>query len=118
MCGVAGLSPWLVRLPCAELGLGGSSFRFCWLGRCWPTPIHVLGERGRHDCQEIDPELLQSGISEGRGGNALVFVRPMACGHCPRLNLIFWVGRRCVQWQAVGGERPLVLRQELASGWT
>ena len=49
VCGVAGSVSWLVGAPPADIGLCGSSFRFCRVGPGWPTPIHVPGDRRRHD---------------------------------------------------------------------
>lgn len=87
---MAGYSPWLVRLPCVELGLGGSSFRFCLVVRCWPTPIHVPGEKVRHDCSEY--ALLQGGRPSLKGHRRVACVAmscPTGCVQCPHLYLVF-----------------------------
>jgi hypothetical protein len=42
--------------PPAVVGLGGSSFRFCLLGRGWPTPVHGSGLRVRHDLEDLGAE--------------------------------------------------------------
>jgi hypothetical protein len=53
VCVVAGSSPWLVGLPPAVVELCGSSFRFCRVGRGWPTPVHGPGDRRRHDVRNF-----------------------------------------------------------------
>ena len=49
VCGVAGSVSWLVGAPPADMRLCCSSFRFCRVGPGWPAPIHVPGDRRRHD---------------------------------------------------------------------
>lgn len=52
-------------LPPADIGLCGSSFRFCRVGPGWPTPIHVPGDRRRHDRADF---LVQPILPCDRGG--------------------------------------------------
>ena len=42
----------------------------------WPTPVHEPGERERHDCCEVDRELLHKRVQSGPKRGAAAFVLP------------------------------------------
>ena len=46
------------------------------MGPGWPTPIHGPGERERHDCCEVDRELLHKRVHSGPKRGAAAFVLP------------------------------------------
>lgn len=88
MCEVAGSSPWLGGLPCAELGLCGSLFRFYRVGRGWPTPIHAPGEWEQHDFSDLPMGFARQAVL---GVHTRVSRRALSChrgcGQCPHSRL-------------------------------
>ena len=62
---VAGSSPWLVGPPPAVVGLCGSSFRFCRVGRVWPTLVHGSPIRKQHDRDRTSPRRMPIGSCHG-----------------------------------------------------
>ena len=75
VCGVAGSSPWLVSIPPAVTGFVRASFRFCRVGRGWPTPIHGSGLRVRHDFADcVRTRLLECFFPKAR---------ELQCAVCP-----------------------------------
>jgi hypothetical protein len=90
VCGVAGPSPWLVRLPCAELGFCGSSFRFCLVCLCWPTAIHAPGEQEQPDFTDLAVGPAREAVL---GVPIRVSRRTLSCqrgcGQCPHLRRVY-----------------------------
>ena len=78
MC-VAGGSRVLAggRSACWDLGLRASSFRFCLVGRGWPTRIHGPGLRAQHDFADFGGgPFLESFLPDGTGAGGALFVLP------------------------------------------
>jgi hypothetical protein len=62
---VAGSGTWLVGPPPAVVGLCGSSFRFCRVGRVWPTLVHGSPIRKQHDRDRTSPRRMPIGSCHG-----------------------------------------------------
>jgi hypothetical protein len=96
---------WRVRGPgwwasaCSGVGLCGSSFRFCLVGRGWPTPVHGSGFRVQHDETGFGADASWRATLGRKGSCAWPLVLPKGAWTVSTLTSALWT---CL-WRSASG---------------